>query len=217
MFTQHGPEETVHPPPDSDFTNANNVFVPNPDLEDLVGAMIEQDAKHFNDLRELRFVGLWQLEGGKKGGVANLGQAAVATPREQLGVAVDVFVWTAKDWIISYKFNWWQYEALAYHLLCGVQVTENGPKVIQPPIRAHVAELERYGAWNIGLQAAQKAMGLQMPLGLNVRANAVMGAMDDLLEQANARARLRDLGQQADELLEPDADGNTVTVERVDE
>lgn len=194
MFTEHGRDDQVHPPSDAAFTKANNVFVANPDLDDLVQAMIEQDPKHFNDLKNLRFVGLWKLEGGKKGGLPNMGEAAAATPREQLGVEVDVFLWTAKDWIISYQFNWWQYEALVYHVLCGVQVTENGPKVVQAPIRAHIAELERYGPWSVALQAAHKAMGEQLHLDLEGRVSDVIDNMDEAL---NARARLAELAATA--------------------
>jgi len=132
-------------------------FIDGPDLEVLAGNVIEQFSMRIAEDFDIRW--LWKRE---QTGEA-MGKCSRTTGALKHFTDADFVIWVAADGPREHQFTRRQIEAVVYHELLHVSITDKG----KPAIRKHDAEvfreeLREFGLWNTRLQ---KTFGqLEMPL-----------------------------------------------------
>lgn len=130
-------------------------------LDTLVGDLIEACAE-LRFLHQTTIKALWRAKGGKSKGKPVLGKVQAASGLLGFFCPAEWVLWIAADHAAEMRLTAWQLEACVFHELLHFDEDvddETGESKIT--LRAHDfegfgQEVERYGAWELGLQGAAR-------------------------------------------------------------
>lgn len=125
-------------------------------LESVVADLIE----HYSNLTHLADVAIrvyWKKSGRTVQGLPKMGGVVKPGPWYEVGSGPGAafLLWLAADHIADQRWTGYQLEAWLYHLLCGLQKTEEGEtKLAGPDFQGYLPEIEAYGVWHGQLRTA---------------------------------------------------------------
>lgn len=155
-----------------DTSNAFD-FLDAPEVRDIARQLIDAYPSRFGVIRNLRMVYYWKRDGGKSEGKPVYGKCVKVPPLARAlsveedadeKIPADFVIWLAADHINAALFSRFQLEALIYHELCHVDVSEKGkPALLPHDFEGFKSEILEYGDWKEDLQHARDAF-TQLPL-----------------------------------------------------
>lgn len=120
-------------------------FIEAPEVQEIADRLIAARLPH---LAELNVTYLWKRKGGTSGGQAVLGKAVKPAGLIKHFGQTDAVIWIAYDHAVSFGFTNLQLEALTYHELLHLVVSENGDvKTVGHDFEGFTSEIHHYGQW----------------------------------------------------------------------
>lgn len=153
-------------PTDERFAEAQDEFIPAPELEAIGRQLIERFENDFAHIYEANILYLWKQKGGASGGKATLGKCVRPTGLAKhfamknddgLPVKVDFVVWAAADYARKYELTTRQIQALIFHELMHTH-WDDGKLVIRThEFEGFAREIEEFGMWNNSIKKIAEA------------------------------------------------------------
>lgn len=141
-------------PLEDDFSGM--AFLKSDEIKEIAEALIKKSLSHLVNVRIEYF---WKRKGGRGGGKVTLGKCQRPSGLLAHYCPGAIVIWLGADHCKNLKLTRFQVEALIYHELNHIEVTDEGVVGLKKhDFEGFGDEIVEYGFWNTGLQEAAQAV-----------------------------------------------------------
>lgn len=153
-------------PPDDKFAEAEDEFIPAPELELIGKALIDKYENDFGRIYDANILYLWKQKGGASGGQSTLGKCIRPTglakhfatkTDDGFSEKVDFVVWVAADHARTHQITLRQMNALIFHELMHTDWDEGKFVIKTHEFEGFAREIEEFGMWKNSIKKIAEA------------------------------------------------------------
>lgn len=155
------PDDEIQVPAEIDFLGAD--FLNLDGLTEIGEAVL---ARQFHDLNDGMLIVdfRWKAKGGSSKGSDTLGKCIKLTGvSRHYALGSHFMVWIAADHVRMRRYRRYELEALLYHELCHIEITEDGYGTKGHDVELFFDEIRKYGLWRENLRPLASIVQPNLP------------------------------------------------------